>query len=154
MKVRVRKPYNATADTDYGWSDWSSTVTITKKVPTYSVSQNQIIMASHYNEVRDAVENAKNTYNVTSTIPDKATSKTTIIKREQYYYDSIFKRINETKNRVNTYATFFDDRTKFDKDNQIITSFTTSQEKVTAAKNGTDGKNYMQYIYDNVILLK
>lgn len=154
MKVRVKKPYNATVDTDYGWSDWSSTVTITKKVPTYSVSQNQIIMASHYNEVRDAVENAKNTYNITSTIPDKATSKTTIIKREQYYYDSIFKRINETKNRVNTYATFFDDRTKFDKDNQIITSFTTSQEKVTAAKNGTDGRNYIQYIYDNVILLK
>ena len=156
MQVRVKKPYNATSDTNYGWSDWSSTITISKSVPSYSVSQGDKILASHYNSVRNAVENAKNTYNISGTVPSKATAKTTIIKRDQYYYDNIFKRIVETKNQVNNYAAVTSglEKVKFDYQNNIITSFATAQEYVTAAKNGTDGKNYMKYIYDNVILLK
>lgn len=158
MRIRVRRPYNATADTYWGWSEWSSYVTITKQVPSYSVSADQYIMASHYNEVRNAVENAKNTYAITATVPDKAVAKNTIIKQEQYYYNNIFKRIVEIKNRVNDYtgetipASL--QQVKFDYTNQIITSFSTSQEYVTAAKNGTNGKNYMQYIFDNVTALK
>ena len=156
MRVRVRKPYNATADTEYGWSEWSDKVTIIKVVPSYSVSQGDFIMAAHYNTVRDAVNNAKNTYAVTGSIPDKATAKTTIILQSQYTYDNIFKRIVETKNQVNNYAPVHNDlvKVKFDYQNQIITSFTTTDEYVTAAKDGTGGRNYMKYLYDNVILLK
>lgn len=156
IRVRVRRPYNATADTYWGWSEWSNKVTITKSVPSYSVVTDQIIMASHYNVVRNAVENAKNTYAISDNIPDKAVAKTTIIKQEQYYYNNIFKRIVDTKNRVNNYATITPglEKVKFDYNNVIITSFSTSQEFVTAAKNGTGGKNYMQYIFDNVTALK
>ena len=156
IRVRVKKPYNATADTDWGWSDWSDKVTIVKVVPSYSVSKGDFIMATHYNTVRDAVNNAKNTYGITGSVPDKVTSKVTIILQNQYKYANIFQRIVETKNVVNNYAPVHTSlvKVKFDYQDRIITSFTTTDEWVTALKDDTNGKNYMKYIFDNVTLLK
>lgn len=156
IRVRVKKPYNATADTDWGWSDWSDKVTIVKVVPSYSVSKGDLIMVTHYNTVRDAVNNAKNTYGITGSVPDRVTSKVTTILQNQYKYANIFQRIVETKNVVNDYAPVHTSlvRVKFDYQDQIITSFTTTDEWVTALKDDTNGKNYMKYIFDNVTLLK
>jgi len=156
IRVRVKRPYNATIDTDWGWSEWSDTVTLIKLVPQYEVNQGELILASHFNEVRDAVNNAKNTYGVLEDISPRAIRNTTIIEREQYTNANMFKRIIDTKNQVNNYGPIHRDlvRIRFDYQNQIITSFDPIIEIVTAGKDKSYGRNYMKYIYDNVILLK
>ena len=160
IQVRVKKKYGTTS-TQFRWSPWSDTRTFTVYFPTYEVQQYDLIMATHYNDAFDTVDNVRNTYGVSWTDkPLRAVAKSTIIKAEQYSYNTIMKKIVDTKNQVNTYATFDTNRNniKFDYTNQLPETFNERVgEFITADKNeGNEynGRNYIKFIYDRCKLLK
>lgn len=161
IKVRVKKKYG-TSSSQTLWSPWSSIVNVTVSTPSFSPSKEGFIYASHFNNVRTLVNNIRNAYGVGwSNIPGTASSDNTIISRSQYYYSVMLTKLNETKNQINGYTTSYDvTKPKVDTANAIPTSFTTSNEHITAATsedNSPDtpvGKNYIKIIYEKAILLK
>lgn len=156
IKVRVKKKYHAT-QTLTKWSAWSDAVTLNITVPTYSVTAGQKILASHYNNLKAVVDRMRKTYKVSWTVPSNVTAGTTIILRTQYNYSTLLTKLNEIKTTVNGYGTFDKTNIRFDKDNKLITSFTTYQELVTAAENRTNepnGRNYIQITYTELNKLK
>lgn len=160
IQVRVKKKYGTTS-TEFRWSPWSDTRTFTVYLPTYEVQQYDLIMATHYNDAFDTVDNVRNTYGVSWTDkPLRAVAKSTIIKAEQYSYNTIMKKLVHTKNQVNNYATFDTNRDniKFDYTNELPETFNEKVgEFITADKNeGNEynGRNYIKFIYDRCKLLK
>lgn len=153
IKVRVKKKYGVD-NLQPKWSDWSNTVTVKIKPTNYSVKKDDLILASHYNTLKDYVTNSCNTYSSTwSTSPSNVTSKNTIIKNEQYKYDIFLKQINNIKNVVNNYASFNSSRNtvKFDSTDEIPTTFNQQVEIITADENLTNnpnGRNYIAIAYD------
>lgn len=160
VQIRVKKKYGTT-NTEFRWSPWSDSRTFTIFFPEYEVESGDLIMATHYNEVYDAVDNIRNTYGVSwEDKPLRAIAKSTIIKAEQYSYNTIMKKLVHTKNQVNTYATFDTNRNniKFDYTNELPETFNEKVgEFITADKNeGNEynGRNYIKFIYDRCKLLK
>lgn len=160
IQVRVKKKYGTTS-TEFRWSPWSDIRTFTVYFPTYEVQQYDLIMATHYNDAFDTVDNVRNTYGVSWTDkPLRAVAKSTIIMAEQYSYNTIMKKLVHTKNQVNTYATFDTNRDniKFDYTNELPETFNERVgEFITADKNeGNEynGRNYIKFIYDRCKLLK
>lgn len=161
IKVRVKKKYG-TSSSQTLWSPWSSIVNVTVSTPSFSPSKEGFIYASHFNNARTLVNNIRSAYGVSwSNIPSTATADNTIISRSQYYYSVMLTKLNETKNQINGYTTSYDvTKPKVDTANAIPTSFTTSNEHITAATsedNSPDtpvGKNYIKIIYEKAILLK
>ena len=162
IQVRVKKKYGTTSR-EFRWSPWSDIRTFTVDFPLYEVKKDDLIMATHYNDAFDTVDNVRNTYGVSWTDkPLRVVAKSTIIKAEQYSYNTIMKKIVDTKNRVNTYAnaTFDTNRNniKFDYTNELPETFNERVgEFITADKNeGNEynGRNYIKFIYDRCKLLK
>ena len=160
IQVRVKKKYGATS-TEFRWSPWSDVRTFTIYFPVYEVEKYDLILATHYNDAYDTVDNIRNTYGVEwEDKPLRAIAKSTIIKAEQYSYNTIMKKLVHTKNQVNNYTTFDTDRdnTKFDYTNELPETFNEKiGEFITAEKNeGNEynGRNYIKFIYDRCKLLK
>lgn len=160
IQVRVKKKYGTTS-TEFRWSPWSDIRTFTVDFPLYEVEKDDFILATHYNDAFDTVDNARNTYGVSwIDKPLKAVAKSTIIKAEQYSYNTIMKKLVHTKNQVNNYATFDTNRDniKFDYTNELPETFNEKVgEFITADKNeGNEynGRNYIKFIYDRCKLLK
>ena len=160
IQVRVKKKYGTTS-TEFRWSPWSDIRTFTVDFPLYEVEKDDFILATHYNDAFDTVDNVRNTYGVSwIDKPLKAIAKSTIIKAEQYSYNTIMKKLVHTKNQVNNYATFDTNRDniKFDYTNELPETFNEKVgEFITADKNeGNEynGRNYIKFIYDRCKLLK
>ena len=152
IKVSVQKKYGLT-----GTDSWSSEVTRTFKVNTYTsptlVAGTTKILATHYNNATNLLYRACNTYGVSYT--QATVSAGTVIQRSQFNYNVMYKYINDVKTKVNTFATFGTGKTglKFDSNNTIPTTFTPTEEYVTALANGTGGRNYMRLLEDYLQLL-
>lgn len=118
-------------------------------------------MATHYNDTYDTVDNIRNTYGVSwEDKPLRVVAKSTIIKAEQYSYNTIMKKLVHTKEQVNNYTTFDTGRNnvKFDYTNQLPETFNEHVgEFITALKNeGNEynGRNYIHFLLDRCKLLK
>lgn len=160
IQIRVKKKYGTT-NTEFRWSPWSDIRTFTIDFPLYEVEKDDFILATHYNDAFDTVDNVRNTYGVSwIDKPLKAVAKSTIIKAEQYSYNTLMKKLVHTKNQVNNYATFDTNRDniKFDYINELPETFNEKVgEFITADKNeGNEynGRNYIKFIYDRCKLLK
>lgn len=165
ISVRVKKKYGTTT-AEHRWSPWSDSVTIFVTIPTYSVNPQDLIMATHFNDLLDTVDRIRNTYGVpwiNKQLP--AVKKSTIIEAKQYSQANLLNKLVETKNVVNTYGDFDTGRKniKFDSTDQLPTTFDeTKGEYITSDKDGTftsqgqtrTGRNYIKYAYDRCNLLK
>ena len=157
FKIRVKKQYNTDASFN-GWSDWSDTVTVTFKTYSYTVNEGDKILAAHYNTIHDYVTSIATTYGVTAPpIGIRAVQNETIISQAQYTYSRMFKPIQDVMILIRDYCTYDNDKTalKFNNGNNIVTSFPTYEEYVTAVKTKSgwtsanpNGRNYMKHIFD------
>lgn len=157
IKIRVKKKYGD-GNTATMWSDWSAVRTIKVKVPTYNVSVGDKILASHYNDAKATINRARNSYEVSWTLPADVVPLSTKILQNQYTYNLIYKAIVDIKNKVNTYAQFHSSRqnVKFDIQNSLTENFQPTTELITAEaneNNSPNGRNYMKIIYDRLNLL-
>ena len=149
IKVRVQKNYGT-----YQWSSWSDTknIKITSiQIPSYT---NQIILASHYNYMRDTITRMINTYAVSWPNDPKAASKGIIIDKDRYSYSNVLNRLTEIKNKINNYADFDNIENKFDSNNQLPTSFTVKEEIITDQEIESNGANYLITILNRCKLLQ
>ena len=149
IQVRVQKNYGT-----YQWSSWSDTknIKITSiQIPSYT---NQIILASHYNYMRDTITRMINTYAVSWPNDPKAASKGIIIDKDRYSYSNVLNRLTEIKNKINNYADFDNIENKFDSNNQLPTSFTVKEEIITDQEIESNGANYLITILNRCKLLQ
>lgn len=149
IKVRVQKNYGT-----YQWSSWSdiTNIKITSiQIPSYT---NQIILASHYNYMRDTITRMINTYNISWPNDPKAASKGIIIDKDRYSYSNVLNRLTEIKNKINNYADFDNNKNKFDNSNQLPTSFTVKEEIITDQETESNGANYLITILKRCNLLQ
>lgn len=160
LQVRVKKKYGTT-NTEFRWSPWSDSRTFTIYFPEYEVESGDLIMATHYNNAYDTVDNIRNTYEVSwEDKPLRVIAKSTIIKAKQYSYNTIMKKLVHTKEQVNNYTTFDTGRNniKFDYTNELPETFNEHVgEFITALKNeGNEynGRNYIHFLLDRCKLLK
>lgn len=185
IQIRVRKAYGQNPNCD-GWSDWSDTVVVKRKtVKNDTVVRHEHIMASHYMTVQTAFNLSTACYAKTASDnknfvvqesfdrargdningphlgPPQNTPLRTI--RE---YVSEFNDLHQLKNKINAYATFDTDKdrnpVKLDYQNNLLATFTPSQEFITAAKDQDGaticdkpetilkGRNYMKYMCDEL----
>lgn len=149
IKVRVQKNYGT-----YQWSSWSDTknIKITSiQIPSYT---NQIILASHYNYMRDTITRMINTYAVSWPNDPKAASKGIIIDKDRYSYSNVLDRLSAIKTKINDYADFDNTINRFDNSNQLPTSFTVKEEIITDQETESNGANYLITILKRCNLLQ
>lgn len=149
IKVRVQKNYGT-----YQWSSWSDTknIKITSiQIPSYT---NQIILASHYNYMRDTITRMINTYAVSWPNDPKAASKGIIIDKDRYSYSNVLDRLSAIKTKINNYADFDNTINRFDNNNQLPTSFTVKEEIITDQETESNGANYLITILKRCNLLQ
>ena len=149
IKVRVQKNYGT-----YQWSSWSDTKNIkiiSIQIPSYT---NQIILASHYNYMRDTITRMINTYAVSWPNDPKAASKGIIIDKDRYSYNNVLDRLSAIKTKINNYADFDNTINKFDNNNQLPTSFTVKEEIITDQETESNGANYLITILKRCNLLQ
>ena len=185
IRFRVRKAYGQNSNFD-GWSNWSERVTINRKtVSNTNVSKGDTIMATHYMNVQTAFNNSVSCYKKT------ASDNKDFVKQESFdrsrghningphlappentplqtikEYVSEFKDLHQLKNKINNYSTYDTDidrnPVRLDSANNLLATFTPSQEFITAAKDQTGatsnvgnpaslkGRNYMKYMCDEL----
>lgn len=185
IRFRVRKAYGQNSNFD-GWSNWSERVTINRKtVSNTNVSKGDTIMATHYMNVQTAFNNSVSCYKKT------ASDNKDFVKQESFdrsrghningphlappentplqtikEYVSEFKDLHQLKNKINSYSTYDTDidrnPVRLDSANNLLATFTPSQEFITAAKDQTGatsnvgnpaslkGRNYMKYMCDEL----
>lgn len=155
LRIRVKKKYDAIAANNYGWSNWSDYCNITVTEPSYTISEKDIVKASHFNNMKSTINRIRNTYGVTwSNAPTDAIVGNTIIQRSQYNYEVLFNQLVLTKNKVNTFTTFDNTKPKFDINNSLPETFTPIEEYITNLAEDDIGRNYIQIAYDRCKLLK
>lgn len=188
ISVRVRKAYGQNTDSFDGWSDWSNDVTVYRKtVANDVVNRHEYIMASHYMTVQTAFNSSLDCYAKTATDnkafvvkesfnratgdningPHLSPPQNTPLQTVREYV-SEFKDLHQLKTKINGYGTFDGGRNavKLDSANKLLSSFTPSQEFITAAKDQEgatecdkpetilQGRNYMKYMCDELNNLK
>ena len=154
LRLRVQKNYGT-----YKWSEWSDPISFTiTSVPSRSYT-NQLILASHYNEMRDTINRMINTYGVTWPNDPKAASNTIIIDKDRYSYNNVLDRLNAIKTKINNYAVFEEgtnnnNMNKFDFFNELPTSFNVKEELITDEEVESNGANYLITILKRCNLLQ
>lgn len=154
LRLRVQKNYGT-----YRWSEWSNPISFTiTSVPSRSYT-NQIILASHYNEMRNTINRMINTYGVTWPNDPKAASNTVIIDKDRYSYTNVLDRLNAIKTKINNYAVFEEgtdnnNMNKFDFFNELPTSFHVKEELITDEEVESNGANYLITILKRCNLLQ
>lgn len=154
LRLRVQKNYGT-----YRWSEWSNPISFTITSVSSRSYTNQIILASHYNEMRNTINRMINTYGVTWPNDPKAASNTVIIDKDRYSYTNVLDRLNAIKTKINNYAVFEEgtnnnNMNKFDFFNELPTSFNVKEELITDEEVESNGANYLITILKRCNLLQ
>lgn len=185
LSIRVRKAYGQNPNWD-GWSNWSKNVVVKRKtVKNDVVNRHETIMASHYMTVQTAFNNSTACYAKTASDnkdfiiqesfdrkrgdningPHLSPPENTPLGTVKEYV-SEFNDLHQLKNKINAWGTFDTDKNrnpvKLDYEDNLLKTFTPSQEFITAAKDqdgATEntaslpvlkGRNYMKYMCDEL----
>ena len=139
IRYRVRKNYGD-VNSDIAWSNWSSMITIKYGAKTFNVEKEDIIMASHYNNLVSTISSMRTAYPVFTMSSSNVTAKTSKIQRSDY--TKTYNDIRSIVNYVNSFGDFDADRqnVKFPE----LDEFTPLIEEITAHEIA----NYIRKMYN------
>lgn len=157
IKVRVAKKYWITNETKI-WSDWSNIVNINiQSVNNIKINKEDKVLADHYKYIQQASIRLNKVYPISS-IPSNNVykDKGDIIKH--IYYNDIYKTIKNIQSDINNYAVYDNVNCSMkDTITELDSPNNTTQEYITAAKNGKptiNGREYHNIIIDCINKLK
>ena len=147
IKVRVQKNYYEPI-----WSEWSDTINITQKAISFSVNKGDLILAEHFNRMRNWSIQLYNVYPI-----NKLSNQNIQVNKNEFIlkdiYDVIYNTILGIQTEVNKWAVFDTNRSNV-KFNQNIYELSGDNkvkvEVITALPNNAseNGRNYIKLIVD------
>ena len=147
IKVRVQKNYYEPI-----WSEWSDTINITQKAISFSVNKGDLILAEHFNRMRNWSIQLYNVYPI-----NKLSNQNIEVNKNEFIlkdiYDVIYNTILGIQTEVNKWAVFDTNRSNV-KFNQNIYELSGDNkvkvEVITALPNNAseNGRNYIKLIVD------
>ena len=157
IKVRFKKNYNLSKTNDaFNWSPYTTVTVYKTTINELTINSGDIIMASHFNGIRDAINKSCNCYNKTQTTLTEITSSTqTVIDEKEY--KTLYDRLNATIDTINNYTTYKLEGATYVKINNTLDQFKvapTEEETIKAAKNksvtSATGRNYINLLREAI----
>lgn len=156
IKVRFKKNYNLSSTDSFNWSPYTTVVVNKTEISELSINAGDIIRATHFNGIRDAINKSCNCYNKTQTTLTEITSSTqTVIDEKEY--KTLYNRLNATIDTINNYTTYKLEGATYVKINNTLDQFKvapTEEETIKAAKNksvtSATGRNYINLLREAI----